>query len=61
MAGFLLFGLEQQLPGYAVLVVSVVAFLVDRDLGKSLLLIGFGIGVIGPSRSRPTSVAATSC
>ena len=48
LAGFLLFGLELQLPGYAVLVVSVAGgFLVDRDLGKSLLLIGFSLGVIG--------------
>ncbi len=48
LAGFLLFGLELQLPGYAVLVVSVAGgFLVDRDLGKSLLLIGFSLGLIG--------------
>jgi membrane protease YdiL (CAAX protease family) len=48
LAGFLLFGLELQLPGYAVLVVSVAgSFLVDRDLGKSLLLIGFSLAVIG--------------
>jgi hypothetical protein len=48
LAGFLLFGLELQVPGYLVLVVSVAGgFLVDRDLGKSLLLIGFSLGLIG--------------
>jgi hypothetical protein len=48
VAGFLLFGLELQLPGYVVLVLSMIGgFLVDRDLGKSLLLIGFSLGVIG--------------
>ena len=44
-AAFLLFGLQHEPSGYAVLVVSVIlGFVVDRDLGKSLLLIGFGIG-----------------
>ena len=34
--------------GYPVLVASVIlGFVVDRDLGKSLLLIGFSLGVIG--------------
>ena len=48
VSAFLMFGIQHQPSGYAVLAVSiVVAFLVDRDLGKSLSLIGFGIGVIG--------------
>ena len=48
VSAFLMFGLQHQPSAYVVLVVSVVgAFLVDRDLGKSLALIGFGIGIIG--------------
>lgn len=48
VSAFLMFGLQHQPSGYTVLAVSiVVAFLLDRDLGKSLTLIGFGIGVIG--------------
>ena len=48
LAGFLLFGLQHEPSGYAVLTVSVVlGFIVDRDLGKSLLLIGFSLGIIG--------------
>jgi membrane protease YdiL (CAAX protease family) len=47
-SAFLLFGLQHEPSGYAVLVVSVIlGFIVDRELGKSLLLIGFGIGIIG--------------
>ena len=41
-------GYSTSQSGYAVLAVSVIlGFVVDRDLGKSLLLIGFGIGIIG--------------
>ena len=48
LSAFLLFGIQHEPSGYVVLVVSVIlGFVVDRDLGKSLLLIGFGIGVIG--------------
>ena len=48
VSAFLMFGLQHQPSAYAVLAVSVVlAFVVDRDLGKSLALIGFSIGVIG--------------
>ena len=47
-SAFLLFGIQHEPSGYAVLAVSVIlGFLLDRDLGKSLLLIGFGIGMIG--------------
>jgi len=48
VSAFLMFGIQHQPSGYAVLGVSIVAaFLLDRDLGKSLALIGFGIGIIG--------------
>ena len=48
LSAFLMFGLQHQPSAYAVLAVSLVAaFLLDRDLGKSLSLIGFGIGLIG--------------
>ena len=48
VSAFLLFGIQHEPSGYAVLAVSVIlGFVVDRDLGKSLLLIGFGIGIIG--------------
>jgi hypothetical protein len=47
-AAFLLFGIQHEPSGYAVLAISVIlGFVVDRDLGRSLLLIGFGIGMIG--------------
>ncbi len=43
----LLFGLHLRPLGYAVLAASLVAaFLVDRGLGRDLLLIGLGIGLI---------------
>lgn len=43
----LLFGLHVRPLGYVVLVLSLVAaFLVDRDLGRDLLLIGTGISII---------------
>ena len=43
----LLFGLHVRPFGYVVLVLSLVAaFLVDRGLGRDLLLIGIGIGII---------------
>ena len=48
LSGFLLFGLQHQLSGYAVLTTSVIlGFVLDRDLGKSLLLIGFSLAIIG--------------
>jgi hypothetical protein len=48
LSAFLLFGIQHLPSGYAVLAVSVIlGFVIDRDLGKSLLLIGFGIGIIG--------------
>jgi membrane protease YdiL (CAAX protease family) len=48
VSAFLLFGIQHEPSGYVVLAISVIlGFVVDRDLGKSLLLIGFGIGVIG--------------
>src|SRR3954470_4644784 len=48
LSAFLLFGIQHEPSGYVVLAVSVIlGFVVDRDLGKSLLLIGLGIGVIG--------------
>jgi hypothetical protein len=48
VSAFLMFGLQHQLSAYAVLAVSLaLAFVVDRDLGKSLSLIGFSIGIIG--------------
>ena len=48
LSAFLLFGIMHEPSGYAVLAVSVIlGFVIDRDLGKSLLLIGFGIGMIG--------------
>ena len=48
LSAFLMFGLQHQASAYPVLVVSLVAaFLLDRDLGKSLALIGFGIALIG--------------
>ncbi|GAB3740558.1 CPBP family intramembrane glutamic endopeptidase [Microlunatus parietis] len=44
----LLFGVQHQLSGYLTLAISiVVAMLLDRDLGKSLLLIGIGLAPIG--------------
>jgi hypothetical protein len=50
----LLFGLHLRPLGYVVLVLSLVAaFLVDRELGRDLLLIGTGIGIIST-----TSMAA---
>jgi hypothetical protein len=59
-SAFLLFGIQHEPSGYAVLAVSVIlGFIVDRDLGKSLLLIGFGIGMIGRSLWRRTSAMAT--
>ena len=61
LSGFLLFGLEHEQSGYPVLVASVIlGFVVDRDLGKSLLLIGFSLGVIGTISLRLTSATATS-
>jgi len=43
-----MFGIQHPPSGYAVLAVSIVAaFFLDRDLAKSLALIGFGIGIIG--------------
>ena len=48
VSAFLMFGIQHQPSAYIVLLVSLVGgFLVDRDLGKSLALIGFGIGIIG--------------
>jgi hypothetical protein len=48
LSGFLLFGLQHEQSGYPVLAASVIlGFVLDRDLGKSLLLIGFSVGVIG--------------
>ncbi len=48
LSAFLMFGIQHQPSAYIVLAVSLVGgFLVDRDLGKSLALIGFGIGIIG--------------
>ena len=48
VSAFLMFGIQHQPSAYIVLAVSLVGgFLVDRDLGKSLALIGFGIGIIG--------------
>ena len=48
LSAFLMFGIQHEPSGYAVLAVSVIlAFVVDRELGKSLLLIGFSLGVIG--------------
>ncbi|MCU1637139.1 MAG: family intrarane metalloprotease [Cryobacterium sp.] len=46
-SAFLLFAVQQMLPGYVTLAVSLaVGFLVDRDLFRSLLLIGVGLGII---------------
>ena len=49
VSAFLMFGIQHLAVGAtSFLAVSLVAgFLVDRDLGKSLALIGFGIGIIG--------------
>ena len=48
VSAFLMFGLQHQPSGYTVLALSLAAaFRLDRDLGKSLALIGFGIGIIG--------------
>jgi membrane protease YdiL (CAAX protease family) len=47
VSAFLLFAVQERLAGYIVLVVSIgVAFLVDRDLFRSLLLIGVGLSII---------------
>lgn len=48
ISAVLLFGFQQQLAGYLTLGASLIlAAIIDRPLFKSLLLIGFGIGVIG--------------
>ena len=47
-SAFLMFGIQHEPSAYPVLAASVIlGFAVDRDLGKSLLLIGFGIAMIG--------------
>jgi membrane protease YdiL (CAAX protease family) len=47
VSAFLLFAVQERLAGYLVLAVSIgVAFLVDRDLFRSLLLIGVGLSII---------------
>jgi membrane protease YdiL (CAAX protease family) len=46
-SAFLLFAVQQQPAGYLVLAASVaIAFLVDRDLFRSLLLIAVGLGIV---------------
>ena len=48
LAAFLLFGPQHLPSGYAALVISVVlGFALDRDLGRSLLLIGLSLAPIG--------------
>jgi membrane protease YdiL (CAAX protease family) len=48
LSAFLMFGLQRELVAYPVLAAGIgVGFLLDRDLGRSLLLIGLGITPIG--------------
>ena len=47
LSAFLLFGVQAAIPGYAVLVASLVtSYLVHRPLFRDLLLIGLGIGIV---------------
>jgi len=47
LSAFFLFGLQLHVVGVPLLVVSLVAaMLLDRELGKDLLLIGIGIGIV---------------
>ncbi|MFD1713466.1 CPBP family intramembrane glutamic endopeptidase [Amnibacterium flavum] len=47
VSAFLLFAVQQPIPGYLVLVASIaVAFAAGRELGKDLLLIGVGLGIV---------------
>ncbi|WP_237767647.1 CPBP family intramembrane glutamic endopeptidase [Serinicoccus sp. CUA-874] len=47
VSAFLLFGVHLPLPGYALLVASLVAaFLLHRELFRDLLLIALGIGIV---------------
>ena len=48
LSAFLMFGLQQEELAYPVLAVGIVlGFVIDRDLGRSLLLIGIGHAPIG--------------
>ena len=48
LSGFLMFGLQLEPVAYPVLAAGIgLGFLLDRDLGRSLLLIGLGIAPIG--------------
>ena len=48
LSAFLMFGLHRETVAYPVLAAGIaLGFLLDRDLGRSLLLIGLGIAPIG--------------
>jgi membrane protease YdiL (CAAX protease family) len=48
LSAFLMFGLQREELAYPVLAVGIVlGFVIDRDLGRSLLLIGIGLAPIG--------------
>ena len=48
LSAFLMFGLQREAAAYPVLAAGIaLGFLLDRDLGRSLLLIGLGITPIG--------------